>query len=483
MTADDSILRGLLANPSLPTDLMLHLIEHADPAVVARALSSRVNLPDAAVAALARHPDARLRRAVIEMPNVADADVVRLIQDPERRIRRFMMERAYMAYGLPEQAYVVLAADPDPGIRAWLAALPDLPAQVVPLLADDPEHGDLVVLRLGAPDAAHAAYLRLLAHEDPHRRRTALSALGHVPPPHLLAKLLDDPATRAAAIPHADLDPELAARLAHDPDRAVRQSLAAHPALSPAQFALLADDPEATVRATLAEHARLPDGVRERLAADEDRAVRRAVLYSEHTPDGLRERIDYPLGRHERASSVAWLRRRCEDTALQARYARSAQAAYRRTVARCPHLDTGTVALLADDEDFAVRLLLAENHPDAPPHLLARMVHEWGGYSIWRLMRHPNFPADVIDEFSRSGDNGLHWCAVFSDRLTEEQKARLRTSPDSSLRRHVDPDLPPVADLLTMLTDAESTVREQAARHHNLPVDSMRQLVAAATDR
>ncbi len=212
-----------------------------------------------------------------------------------------------------------------------------------------------------------------------------------------------------------------------------------------------------------------------------DRAVRRTVLYSEHTPDGLREHIEYPLDRHERAWPVEWLHRRCDDTALQARYARSTQAAYRRTVARCPHLDTGTVALLADDEDFAVRLLLAENHPDAPPRLLARMVREWTGYSIWKLMRHPNFPADVIDEFTRSDDSGLHWCAVFSDRLTEEQKARLRNAPDAELRRSVDPDLPPVADLLTMLTDAEPTVRAQAARHRNLPVDSMRQLVAALT--
>ncbi|WP_405895877.1 hypothetical protein OG272_44330 [Streptomyces sp. NBC_00104] len=58
------------------------------------------------------------------------------------------------------------------------------------------------------------------------------------------------------------------------------------------------------------------------------------------------------------------------------------------------------VELLAQDEDFVVRLMICENQPDAPADTLPRTVLEWHGYSTYDMVRMPRFPRKGLARYA-----------------------------------------------------------------------------------
>ncbi|CCK26906.1 hypothetical protein BN159_2527 [Streptomyces davaonensis JCM 4913] len=75
------------------------------------------------------------------------------------------------------------------------------------------------------------------------------------------------------------------------------------------------------------------------------------------------------------------------------RCAHSAHTWLRRTAALCEKLPEDCVQLLADDEDFAVRLLLAEWRPTAPPELLYVLYLHGTHRAVGMLVSRPGFPS------------------------------------------------------------------------------------------
>ncbi|MFF3286391.1 hypothetical protein [Streptomyces sp. NPDC003023] len=71
----------------------------------------------------------------------------------------------------------------------------------------------------------------------------------------------------------------------------------------------------------------------------------------------------------------------------------------------CPGLPDDCVELLADDKDFAVRLLLAEHHPQAPAELLLDLYLHGTHRAVGMLLSKPRFPsAGLATRFADAAD-------------------------------------------------------------------------------
>lgn len=471
----DPILRALIRNPSIPEELLCRIVERADPSVI-RYVGYHRDLPLSLIDTMAHHPEPQVRQTVLGVRNLPPETVTMLARDPDGQVRLEVLSRAYEYMPIPEAAWRALAEDHRRVVREEIVSNDDVPVAVKLLLADDPDFGDLVILRHGAPADVDAVYDRLLASGTAESIMKATQATGRTPPPELIPRLVADPATRVDA---ARFDEAHAIRLAHDPDQRVRRQLAADRHLPAAAAEVLVADADKGVREALAENPAAPVAVLRQLAAEDDRWMRLRVFGNESTPQELLADIDLPVAANDHVREVAWLRRRCDDVELQARYARSPYVIFRRTVAYCPHLPADVVEELAADDDFAVRLL-AEHHPDAPGELLVRVVQVWDGYTTPAMVRRPQFPAEALDRFTRSELEHHRWLATYSDRLTEEQKARLRADPVPGIRERFDPDFPPAAELRAMLDDPDPQVRSRAAGHRNLPVPLMWEIFESA---
>ncbi|MFD6288931.1 hypothetical protein [Streptomyces sp. NPDC060205] len=135
---------------------------------------------------------------------------------------------------LPRQAYVRLAADPAPGIRADLAENPALDEALIRVMADDRD----------------PAVRRALAHHprvplDVLTRLAGTAKAGNTLLPRIAAaspaEIEDlasspDPAARMLVAHRRDLPPGIRDRLADDPDAKVVKAVAPHPGLSEAQL-------------------------------------------------------------------------------------------------------------------------------------------------------------------------------------------------------------------------------------------------------
>ena len=152
-----------------------------------------------------------------------------------------------------------MAGDPDPEIRAWVAASPDLSSGMRQRLAEDPD--PRVRGRVAGGEWTSAGLVaRLTADEHPRVREGAATSIWALP--------------------------ALLAGLASDPDAGVRAAVAANPGVGPDVVVGLANDPDAGVRRAVAGNRVTPADVVESLANDQNSRVRRSAAWCRTTPPG-----------------------------------------------------------------------------------------------------------------------------------------------------------------------------------------------------
>jgi hypothetical protein len=94
-------------------------------------------------------------------------------------------------------------------------------------------------------------------------------------------------------------------------------------------------------------------------------------------------------------------------------YARSSHVLIRRSVAMARRLPPETVAVLAGDEDFFVKLTLAEYCDDAPHELIIEMFSHWHGLKWSFLRSRPNFVRNgMAADFAADPNPRLRWAAL-----------------------------------------------------------------------
>ncbi|MEU9478935.1 hypothetical protein [Streptomyces sp. NPDC048191] len=475
-------LAGLALNPSAAPDVLLRLLAEA-PLAARMVLCRDRDLPGVVVDAVIGHPDRRTRGFFAVNPHVDPAQRARLVDDPDWFVRAHLAEGPCVTEPdrprpLPDATAVRMLTTYErehlwslfrqlsPELVRSLATHPDAEARRYGVLrwrsmSDDERAALLADPDEGVREAARAC----TRDDDPAWVESALPAR----PCHERSRLLLQCALSRAVVDgvltapadederwviarNPTLPPDVVVALATDPDPKVRKEIAGRTDLPAAERHALVADPHPEVRRAVARHPDLDADDRRTLAADPEPRVRLAVSVHPGFTEAERARIDYtvPAGGRFCAHGAAGTPR---DPAAVRRDALSGHPLLRREAARERTLLPDLVARLAEDDDLGVRVLLAQNHPDAPAALLLRSFLEYTGPERARLTTRPNFP--------RAG------LAGYADHADPRVRALAARDPQTS---------PATVERLT--GDADPEVRSASARHPNLPQDRLVELLA-----
>lgn len=251
-SGDTAELRAIGENSSVPPDVVETLLNHSDPSV-RQGVAGRVDLTGDQLVRLVTDPAVEVRTAVSTHPGLTeqqragiDIDVTTVPGDGHfgsADVR--CLGIPYPDDAAPEISDALhWACSANLLLRRRAARNAELPADIVTILADDPDLGVRVLLAQHHPAAPPALLLRCyLEYHGCGRDR-----LRELPqfPTEGLARFADnlDPAIRrlVALDPHANS--ELVDRLSTDPDATVRQAMASSPRLPAPRVAALLNDPE-----------------------------------------------------------------------------------------------------------------------------------------------------------------------------------------------------------------------------------------------
>jgi hypothetical protein len=279
------------------------------------------------------------------------------------------------------------------------------------------------------------------------------------------------PAARPGTSPPRPLTPQLAARLAGDPNHQVRRQVAEHPQLPPPVRDLLADDPSANVRLGVFGRQDTPEPLRRRIYATIQRRDRALDLLDDDLDDDalLQQVEDYMAVAELRSLRLDWV------TADPLPYASSPYICFRRSAARSRSLPADAVMRLLHDDDSGVRTTMATH---APPDLLDPATAERIDREFkpdkkmnWRPADAFVFPPQTLRRFATDPDPRMRRLAPRDPNLPTEVAERLATDADSTVRRAVagHPALPAAARR-TRLADPDEWVAHEAAAAPTLPV-------------
>ncbi|MEV0531874.1 hypothetical protein [Kitasatospora sp. NPDC050463] len=472
-------LAGVALNPIAGTDVLLRLLA-CDSAAVRMTLCRDRDLPEEVVDAVITHPDHRTRSFFAANPHIDPAQRARLVDDPH------WLVRAWLGRG--------------PGFSHEPSKLPE--HTVVRILTTyDPEH--LGTLYRQVPRSARWTFP---SHPEPKVRDYACNWWSELTPQEQSALLTDpDEGVREHALRAGrHLDPEYVERELPDRScharthllmygalsrRVVEQVLAApvgredlamiagNPSLPLDVLALLARDPDPRVRENAAGRPELAVEQRQALANDSDVAVRTRISVHPALTEEERSAIDYQVSSDE-TFARSHIPASMYDPAQSRHHALSGHPPLRRRAAYDPSLPPDLVARLSCDSDLGVRVLLAQNHPQAPAGLLLRSFLEYTGRERWSLTTRPNFPTEELAGYAEAADPMVRRLALLSSQTPSATVDRLSADPDPDVRadaaRH--PRLS-LRRLIELLDDEELAYK--AAANPALPPPMLHRLVAA----
>ncbi|WP_052442562.1 HEAT repeat domain-containing protein [Streptacidiphilus neutrinimicus] len=471
---------GLARNAAAPASVLLRLLDVAEGERLPGAswLITR-ELPNEVVEAWIEHLEPRIRKQLAERWTLTAKQRERLLQEPDPKLRWiFAMCAVDGRSPLTEATFAQLAADPSAKVRAEVALHRDLPARYLVTLATDPYPGVRgAACRRAWPHLDAGTRTALI--EDPDRGvRAEAVLLAHTttPMPTAVFTALADAKERQRAARECLLTDDLAENLARSADKDIRHAVAANPTLAPHLVAQLGQDPDSAVRWTVSVRADL---------TEEERA-----------------RVTVEIDPKARCNPLPWVLAMQDDPEAMRRCAASTHLLVRRSAACARNLPPDVVECLATDEDWLVRLFLAENCAQAPAEVLLEMCRTWDGYSAARFPEHPNFPrraaleyahdpdprmrrlaledpaatAELVEIFSRDPDRGVRWRAVRDPRLTPASVIRLLDDPDWVIREAAARDPRLTTRALTSLLHDSSTAASAAA-NPAIPADVMHHLL------
>lgn len=259
--------------------------------------------------------------------------------------------------------------------------------------------------------------------------------------------------------------------------------VATNPSTSPDVVETLLGHPAAEVRREVATRADLTNEQLLRLAADPTAEVRTAVSIHPSLTEQQRSGISIdittvPGDGHYSArigcrSAVHYLADESVPRLGDAlRWARSVNPLLRRRAARHPELPAPLIPALAADSDLGVRVLLAQNHPKAPPTLLLRCFLEYDGCGRDRLSSLPYFPITGLARFATHPDPAVRRLVALDPHADPRLVDRMSTDPAIAVRQAVAncPRLP-MNRIMALLDDPD--LAEYAAANPALPVQQM----------
>ncbi|MDT0495202.1 hypothetical protein RM717_32410 [Streptomyces griseus] len=423
---------ALAGNPAAPAGVLLRLLALNDRGITHR-LSYRAVLPDEVAEAMLAHPD-RWVRTLLAQSWTADP-----------RLRARLLDG-------PASDALAVAMGPHP----YRVQVPPLPDRAYERLLNH-ERGMVRYETVNAPSAPDHVLVPLAGHADPLFRLAACRRVWHLLSGDARSALLTDPdgdVRTAASLQVMDEDEERTEELVRTLADDWRLGEVAERGRLGRALAerLVADE---VLLARLALNPTLPADLAAGLADHGDPAVRLAVSARPELSEDERAAIDWRVGPEDRLDSLRWVWDARHDPETLRRCARSAHTWLRRSAAVCPGLPQDCVELLAGDADFAVRLLLAEGHPEAPAELLLDLYLHGEHRAVGMLTARPRFPAaGLARRFADAPDPRARALALRDPAVTAELVERLSRDRDEGVRRAAarDPRLP-LPRLLELLAD------------------------------
>jgi hypothetical protein len=360
-----------------------------------------------------------------------------------------------------DEQFGALAAYPDPNVRGLLAeALSVTPEQRARLVED-----------------RAFTVLRALAYgpEIPDLRFTREPLL----PLSAYERLIERDARLRDGIASSPWTPrELRDRLAPPTPTAPDPTPADEPPLDPQEAELRVGSESEWTRREAAADPRLPADLVARLATDPAPSVRLAVSMRQELSEEQRAAIDYQVAPDARITPVRWART-TRDPQEQRRCAYSAHVGLRRSVACNTSLSPDLIAVLAEDDDFAVRLLLCENQMDVPGETVLATFLEARTMTRGRLLSHPAFQRVGLARLADHPDPGARCLVMLDPEAPPQVVERLSHDPHPAVRESTARDrrLSP-GRVLELFDDPLTT--EGAAANPHLPVPVMERILADA---
>ncbi|MFE6886802.1 hypothetical protein [Streptomyces sp. NPDC057694] len=505
-------LAGLALNPSVPESILLRLLSEAPLAARMVLCRDRI-LPDAVIDAVIKHPDTYTRSFFARNPHVDPDQRVRLVDDPEWFVRAHLAEGPRVAIfarprPLPDEAVVhmintyddeilggrfyqqissrlrrSMPTHPVAKVRRWgVGEWASLPDDLRAALLTDPD-GEVRETAQRQARFQDPAWVESVLPDRPCHGRTDLLVHRSLTRA-VVERVLARPAgkgDKAMIAVNPTLPPDIVVLLAADPDSEVRVRIARRVDLGPAECRALVADPDPDVRTQVAYREDLGPTECRTLMTDPHPDVRLAVSLHPALSEEERARIDYQVPMDHPfdfrpAPEVP------EDPEIVRRNALSNHPLLRRQAARDHLLPPDLVARLAADDDLGVRVLLAQNHPDAPAPLLLRSFIEYTGPERSHLITRPNFPTDGLAAFADHEDPEVRALAARDAETEPTVVDRLTQDPEHAVRaaatRH--PNLP--HSRLEVLLDDEELARDAAA-NPALDLDTIRRLLKTDSRR
>ncbi|MFE2546915.1 hypothetical protein [Actinacidiphila glaucinigra] len=441
-------------NPSAPADVLLRLLKHDDQAI-RRNVVQRGGLPLDVVDAILTDPDPELRSEFALSANADPALRARLLDDPSPKVVMALaigpIPYRKRVDPLPDRAYERLLAHPERRIRHETVNSRAVPGHLLAGLADHPD-GPLRQAACRAWDLLTDNAKEALLHDD------------------------DLDVRRAAALRVCHQDAERTAWLVESLAGSWRRETVLRSGLLSRELAerLVADDHPGSVAA----NPSLPPDLVRRLAVHPDPRVRLVVSARPELTERERAAVDYTVGPEDRLDVLDWVWEAQDDPDVLRRCATSAHTWLRRSAAVCPGLEPDLVELLSRDEDFAVRLLLCEFHPEPPPELLLDLYLNGTHRAVMMFVIHPRFPAaGLAARFADSTDLEERRLALADPELPAETLAEFARDPERRRAAARHPRVP--VPLLRELLDDPDTTR-LAAGNPSLPAEDMHRLLDGA---
>jgi hypothetical protein len=389
-------------------------------------------------------------RGLAGNPAVSGALLRRLVDEQFQEVRYCLDGRRYWS----DEQFDALVSHPDPDVRIHLAeALHAKPEQLARLV-EDPSFKVLKALARGPnpfdlPIAVYEPRVPLWAYDRLIDRDTRLrEAIARSPwAPKDLRQRLSPSITAPVDEPLLEREEaEELARRGSDWDRA-----------------RAASDPN------------LPADLVTKLAADPSPMVRLAASMHPGLTEQQRAAIDYRVAPEDRIQPARWAMT-TRDPQQQRQCVYSAHIGLRRSVACNTWLPPDLVAVLAADDDFAVRLLLCENHADVPGETVLATYLEARTLSRGRLLDHPALRQVRLARLASSSDPSARCLVTFDPDAPPELVEQLSHDPHPAVRASTAADQRLTPGRVLELFDAPSTTEPAAANPH-LPVHVMERIL------
>lgn len=290
-----AVAQNLVANPFTPPAVAARFVAH--PSLSVRwALAARPDLPAEVYRRLADDPIPGVRDTLARNPGIDEELIRRLAGDDGYDVRRSLAHHPAVPLdvlatlcvharigatllpriaGATEDELRSLARSDIPQLRLAVAERPDLPTDIVDLLAADRDakvlksvvaihpvpqerlhdiltrhRGRVAVAMAGNPTAGPELLQALVRLDPPVPKVFRVIARRADADPALLVRCVEEPTARRFAALHPRLPPEIVEELLRDPDEEVAAAAAANPALpGAAMAAVLAADPAADLAA------------------------------------------------------------------------------------------------------------------------------------------------------------------------------------------------------------------------------------------